>query len=105
MRAYCPKTLFLFSSHTAPAEGCSCGIYASKSQPTYDRPDRVRTDYYGKTSLWGVVRLTGKVIEHSGGFRAEYARPVALVMNEDTPLDIVDSYGLLPIGSLTDWKL
>jgi hypothetical protein len=62
--------------HTAPAEGCACGVYASKDLnvaialagafglPRENEPPR---------AVFGLVQLAGKVIEHDDGYRAEHA--------------------------------
>lgn len=55
-----------------PADGCSCGIYAFKA------PYKLRTDDYLNQDMYGEVWLWGKVIEHSMGYKAEYAYPKAL---------------------------
>jgi hypothetical protein len=71
--------------HRAPAEGCTCGIYALKSPGDIVRlMKRYGFDAYyfspfEPAPASGVVELSGKVIEHSLGYRAERARIVALV--------------------------
>jgi hypothetical protein len=47
----------------APTWSCTCGIYATTDRPTAGFGDMV-----------GVVELTGRVIEHDRGYRAEHAR-------------------------------
>lgn len=56
--------------HEAPAEGCSCGIYAVK------RPDA----FSAVVHIYGEVYLWGEVIEHELGYRAEYAYPKTFVV-------------------------
>lgn len=62
-------------THPAPAESCTCGIYALKEQELRLRfaPSFVRTPL-----ILGRVKLAGKVIEHDLGYRAERARVVEL---------------------------
>lgn len=59
----------VFSSHEAPRETCSCGLYARSVAPA-------RVDYIGPC---GVVLGYGNLIIHPDGFRAEKAEVVALV--------------------------
>ena len=56
-------------AHRSPSWTCTCGIYASK------RPDARRP--YGWVA--GEVAMWGRVIEHAHGYRAEFARPSALL--------------------------
>ena len=55
--------------HRSPSWTCTCGIYASK------RPDGRRP--YGWVA--GEIAMWGRVIEHASGYRAEFARPHALL--------------------------
>jgi hypothetical protein len=69
--------------HRAPAEGCTCGIYALKSPGGVTRlMTRFGDGYlpsFAPIPASGVVELSGKVIEHALGYRAERARIVTLV--------------------------
>lgn len=68
------RDIMLPPLHTeAPAESCSCGIYALKS--------RAAAVAYGQhTSVLGEVYLWGKVIEGEDGYRAQYAYPKSLTI-------------------------
>jgi hypothetical protein len=78
--ARCPWT-----GHTAPHEGCTCGLYAAKSFElamaiaagvlTTTSPE----DSMPTTAIVGRVQLAGKVIEHAQGYRAEHARVVEIL--------------------------
>jgi hypothetical protein len=65
--------------HTAPAEGCRCGLYATAaavdtleySQDVRRRGDTVHR-VVGRVSLWGIV------IECEGGWRASSGYPAAI---------------------------
>jgi hypothetical protein len=93
--------------HHAPAEGCSCGIYAVKSPgslkevvgmsmfvlPAGERPSERRRAV-------GVVELAGKVIEHHLGYRAERARIAGIA--PITPFMGRDKWGLFSLYG-TEW--
>lgn len=76
--------------------GSGCGVYATKSL------DSLFTEYsIGKTTRCaiGVVGLSGKVVEHTHGYRAERAAVIALVTSEggvvrviDEPADLVEVF-------------
>jgi hypothetical protein len=74
-------------NHDAPAEGCSCGIYAAR-----DRAHLVDQAYNEESDasvvvVIGEVGLAGKVIVCQQGYRAAKARPVRLwVPYEHWPL-------------------
>jgi hypothetical protein len=59
--------------HRAPHVDCSCGIYA------YHDPD---ADYLTQPIV-GIVRAKGRLIVHTGGFRAESAEVIALAFDPD----------------------
>ena len=60
--------------HAAPAAGCRCGIHAW-------HPDRrsARSVLAGRRDIAGIVEATGAIEVHEEGFRAQRARPYALV--------------------------
>lgn len=58
--------------HRAPREACSCGLYAL--HPFAAR----RGGHLASGAVIGVIEAWGRVVLHPTGFRAEYARPVAL---------------------------
>ncbi len=65
------------SGHEVPDEGCSCGLYSAKTYEhlmgmSYHRYDAER---YGLFHVVGRVKLWGKVIEGSQGWRAAIGYP------------------------------
>jgi len=59
--------------HRSPEPGCTCGIHAMKE------PIRLRRSRPGKTAgVIGTVAMWGRVIEHTRGWRAEFAYPARL---------------------------
>jgi hypothetical protein len=63
----------LEAQHRSPEPGCTCGIHAMKE------PLRLRRSRPGKTAgVIGTVAMWGRVIEHTKGWRAEYAYPARL---------------------------
>jgi hypothetical protein len=65
------------SAHAAPLEGCTCGFYATKKPVAIDPTVGFRSTP-GTGLIMGKVALSGKVIEHERGYRAEKARVVEL---------------------------
>jgi hypothetical protein len=57
-------------SHDAPVAACTCGLYATN--------DRTLLDRARSPSVVGTVALWGRVIQHSLGWRAEFAYPQRL---------------------------
>jgi hypothetical protein len=79
--------------HTAPREGCTCGVYAAKDLNQL-------TPVVGAPAIVGKVRLAGKIIEHDRGYRAERARIVELLPTEGKSQlteSVAGRYGV-PIG-------
>ena len=75
-----------FADHEPPSADCTCGIYAY--HPSADSVRELywelRKDYRdpaGARAI-GIVEAWGSVEVHDTGFRAEYARPYALVIFE-----------------------
>ena len=62
-------------SHDAPERTCGCGLYA------YHEPQLA--SFPGDESVWGAVKAWGKLEVHHGGFRAQYAEPVALAYHQE----------------------
>jgi hypothetical protein len=65
-----------------PVPNCMCGIYAYKdNQAAVNRTRQEPTSRAFKPRravAWGAVSLWGTVIEHRGGYRAQYAYPRSL---------------------------
>ena len=71
---------FVSWSHQAPQATCGCGYYAYYALP--GEPDLPAAE-----AVWGAVVAWGRVVECERGFRAQYARPVAL-LDSPSPLDL-----------------
>jgi hypothetical protein len=69
LEASCPK------GHSAPAAGCDCGAHA-----WHPRPRAARRILAARREVPGVVEASGAIEVHEGGFRAERARPYALLL-------------------------
>lgn len=52
-------------SHLSPGFGCSCGYYSSKSAEWL-------TQFHEINRVYAKVALTGRVVEHEGGYRSQY---------------------------------
>ena len=70
---------FAVRGHEAPHRACRCGYAAYYSLP--DEPDMP-----ARQAVWGTVVCWGKIVECERGFRAQYARPVAL-LDLENPFD------------------
>jgi hypothetical protein len=68
LEAHCP------TGHAAPASGCECGVHA-----WHPRLRSARRALASRRHVAGVVEATGAVELHEDGFRAERARPYAIV--------------------------
>jgi hypothetical protein len=71
LEASCPSA----EGHSAPAPGCGCGVHA-----WHPRPRAARRILAGRREVPGIVEARGAIEVHEDGFRAERARPYALVL-------------------------
>ena len=77
MEAKCSR-----GKHTPPSENCSCGFYAARDRNHltsmayhyYNIDDKKDTVVIGKVAMWG------RVIPGSQGWRAQFARPMMLIV-------------------------
>lgn len=60
----------------SPVVTCTCGIYAASSLAATLEVSRTRSHLQ---LVLGIVQGWGRVVEHDDGWRAEFARPVALL--------------------------
>lgn len=67
---------FAIGGHEAPDPKCRCGYYAYYTLA--EEPDMPAPE-----AVWGAVVAWGRVVECEQGFRARYARPVALLDRGD----------------------
>ena len=67
------------SKHRAPAPDCRCGIYAMHPAQIGEWFEMTRRPFDWGPSVHGIVEAWGRVELHEDGFRAEYARPHAMV--------------------------
>lgn len=70
---------FAVRGHEAPYRDCNCGYAAYYTLP--EEPDLPAAE-----AVWGAVVAWGRIIECERGFRAQYARPIALLDCEN-PFD------------------
>jgi hypothetical protein len=61
----------LEAAHRSPEPGCTCGLHAMKEPRRLARGNR-GAGVVGRVAMWG------RVLEHSRGFRAEFAYPSRL---------------------------
>jgi len=73
------RTQTVRDNHNVPHIYCMCGIYAAKSV------DQLRRMGYDRRGICGEVNLWGTVVEHTFGWRAQFAYPKTLVL----PFEIV----------------
>ncbi|GBC86801.1 hypothetical protein HRbin12_00800 [bacterium HR12] len=63
----------LVAFHRSPEIGCTCGIHAMKD------PRRLRRSRPGRRAgVVGTIAMWGRVVEHTRGWRAEFAYPARL---------------------------
>lgn len=87
LEAVCSRT----PEHEAPVRGCGCGLHAW--HPTRRFARRILS---GRREVPGIVEARGVIEVHEDGFRAERARPFALVLapgrNERLVSRLADAY-------------
>ena len=71
--------------HRAPAANCGCGLYAlhptvAQCQSSFSKAQRAARAGGTSADVFGLVAAWGEVELHESGFRAEYARPHALLL-------------------------
>jgi hypothetical protein len=71
LEATCART----PEHAAPVHDCDCGIHA-----WHPSPHSARRALAGRRDVAGIVETGGAVEIHEEGFRAQRARPYALVL-------------------------
>ena len=70
-------TAFPCADGPAPTFDCTCGIYATRR--LRDPGSAWRSGPQYANHVIGAVALWGRVVEHEWGYRAQHARPVALL--------------------------
>jgi hypothetical protein len=106
MRASCMKNLGLWvggrnGDHRAPSEECQCGLYAYRSTEFEPCAQSAPHRYVS-----GIVLGWGRYVLGTHGWRAEYARPVAILASPGVEewvefaatlydLDVLDSWSQL----------
>lgn len=64
-------------SHDAPERSCGCGIWAVKDDAMLAR---AYWNYGGHDLAYGRVQMWGRFYEHELGYRAEFARPIEIIV-------------------------
>jgi hypothetical protein len=75
----------------APALDCSCGVYATSD--LRDPGAAWRSGPHYARHVIGAVALWGRVVEHETGYRAQHARPIALLEGYGARR-VADAYGV-----------
>jgi len=81
-------------AHAAPVAACGCGLYLMKRLADLEQ-------YTDPDMVVGAVVSWGRIIEHTDGFRAEYARPLALVAGMRAAEQLGGALGLPVVAA--DW--
>jgi hypothetical protein len=88
------------TGHSAPAPGCDCGIHA-----WHPRPRAARRILAARREIPGIVEARGAIEVHEDGFRAQRARPYALLLapgrNAALAHRLGDVYGV-PVVEVAD---
>ena len=87
------------SRHKAPHDACDCGLYALHPWNVQECEYVKRAGCGDGLTVVGLVEAWGKVQLHQEGFRAQYARPVALAL---IGAKRESSYGRLVANLATD---
>jgi hypothetical protein len=82
----------------SPTLDCSCGVYATTD--LRDPGAAWRSGPHYEHHVIGAVALWGRVVEHESGYRAQHARPLALLDGYGAQ-DVADVYGV-PLLSADD---
>lgn len=70
--------------HRSPGHRCGCGLYALHPSPkSASEVFRVEDGHRLPAEIAGLVEAWGRVEVHETGFRAQFARPVALILHRD----------------------
>ena len=106
--------------HDAPEKHCTCGLYALHPEAVEVRSQwavQVDTDaiddphFVELMGVIGVVEAAGRIEVHDIGFRAERARPLALIVGREWPqeprravAELAEIYGarVLEVGSVAE---
>ena len=78
LHATCP------SGHAAPAPGCDCGAHA-----WHPRRSSARHVLAPRATVAGIIEAQGPAEVHEDGFRAERARPYALVLTPRANAELI----------------
>ena len=105
LHATCTAPLELRADdHEAPSESCYCGFWGL---PLPGRLDEVELPQPEGWKVGGVAKLWGRILVGTRGWRAEWARPTALIVpnrRRSIPIDLLQSvaarYGLI---LLNEW--
>lgn len=87
----------LKKNHLAPMEKCTCGFYSFDSQRWYLSYTKLLPPSPG--TVKAIVRLSGKIITHEEGLRAEKMEVVALCVNKWDVARLDSEYDDIPIYS------
>jgi hypothetical protein len=81
--------------HSAPAEECTCGLYA------FGRAEEVAAQYPQAREVLAIVACHGRIVTGTKGLRAQHARVVALWLGpglpDDIPAKVADRYRQVPM--------
>jgi hypothetical protein len=67
-----PAKCFALNGHDAPSRDCNCGFSAYYALPA-------EPELPAHEAVWGAIVAWGRIVECETGFRAEHARPIALL--------------------------
>jgi hypothetical protein len=85
-------------STAMPHPDCPCGLYAYHSLAAGGYDERmVREDGGDLGIVWGAVAGAGRVLVYRDGWRAQFARPVAIVDGSGSRRDVLGVAGQLGI--------
>lgn len=98
----CPP--WMAKLHPVPTSACQCGLYAfstpAQALSYLDTPEDAREGGERADLVAGAVIAWGRVVQHGGqGWRAEHARPVALLDSGHPFLEMLARHHNVPVVS------
>lgn len=97
--------------HTAPDFHCTCGLHAFKNVEYLSKGYLINARASFVAYVLGEVELTGRVIEHEYGYRAEKAQIMKLICDKQTiykatleRIRRAASYYRVPLLNYDDWR-
>ena len=91
---------------SVPHPDCTCGIYAYHSLSIGGYDGRLRQPDSTEIGIvWGVVVGAGRVLVYQDGWRAQFARPVAILQGSGSERHLRGAADVLGIATVPSWDI